>query len=140
MKRTKMGKTESGIQYIASRSTKLIRAQEIYLYNRLVDANSQRPAHEQVPMLADDLRAYCRIATHVTFQNLKTVDGEKFDIPSYQAMDEAHLDAFSFFLSVHDGVMDEVLAITNELNNYTAPRELLPESDLSDKELADPSS
>lgn len=140
MKRTKMGKTESGIQYIASRSTKLIRAQEIYLYNRLVDANNQRPAHEQVPMLADDLRAYCRIATHVTFQNLKTVDGEKFDMPSYQATDEAHLDAFEHFLNVDDGTMDSVLTLTNQLNNYTAPRELLPESELTDEELSDPSS
>lgn len=123
------------VNYTARRASRMDAARVRSLYNRLVVA-----LPEDSPVFTSDVDTYASLVVLATVDGLTTMNGTVITLSQSPANDEALVANFMQFMEC-DATLTEALGrAVAEFNQPEAPRHLLPPSQTTEAEQADPSS
>lgn len=92
-------------------------------------------------ILVSDVDDYALLAVFAELDKpLTTIDDVAFELPDYSAPIEEHQKAFDLWMETEPWQIEPIIDLINQVNGPNGHRHLLPESELSPEELADPNS
>lgn len=126
----------TSVKFAVHRGTRRTLSRMSGLYNSIQDVMTEDQKKEYI---ADDLQDYCRMVVfgHYTGFFLTNM-GRKWEMPTWEALPEEHLNAFEDFLDTDPYMTEDILGHIVRINRPTAPPHMLPRNMQSEAQKTDP--